>query len=323
MWVWRAMIPLPVSTTSPRLRSRARLSNAGLLLLLSLLTLSLLFNVTFYVSPRAIDPLPHLLTAIPHDDTRETLTHLIIVPGHAIWTGIDPNQRLSEDQWLLEPYQKGKGRLAAFFAHISRGAELATHDEHSLLVFSGGQTKRASTTTEAESYLRLALSSKVLGNSETPKAFQIRATTENYALDSYQNLLFSIARFHEITGYFPHTITVIGYEFKRRRYVDLHRAALRWPRYRFQYIGIDAEGEESRVAQQGELENGYNPYSKDLYGCHPFLSSKRRQRNPHSRFHPYYSSNPDLDALLSWCSGDVDGSSSAIFSGSLPWDLDE
>ena len=28
----------------------------------------------------------------------------------------------------------------------------------------------------------------------------LRATTENYALDSYQNLIFSIARFHEYTG---------------------------------------------------------------------------------------------------------------------------
>ena len=115
-----AMIPLPVST---KLRYRARLSNAGLFLLLSLLALSLLFNLAIYMPHHATvtDPLPHLLDAIKRHGTTENLTHLIIVPGHAIWTGTDPNLRLSEDQWLLESYQKGRGRLAAFFAHISRG----------------------------------------------------------------------------------------------------------------------------------------------------------------------------------------------------------
>ena len=81
----------------------------------------------------------------------------------------------------------------------------------------------------------------------------MRATTENYALDSYQNLLFSISRFHEYTGRFPENITIIGYGFKRDRFVDLHRAAIRWPLDRFQYIGIDADDESSLDAQQGEV----------------------------------------------------------------------
>ena len=81
----------------------------------------------------------------------------------------------------------------------------------------------------------------------------LRATTEDYALDSFQNLLYSIARFHEYTGRYPSHITVVGYEFKRRRFTELHRAALRWPRERFDYIGIDAEGEELIKAQEGEV----------------------------------------------------------------------
>ena len=79
-----------------------------------------------------------------------------------------------------------------------------------------------------------------------------RATTENYALDSYQNLIFSIARFHEYTGRWPTRITVVGYEMKRRRFTELHRAALRWPVDRFEYVGIDAEGDKD-AAQQGEV----------------------------------------------------------------------
>jgi hypothetical protein len=111
-----------------------------------------------------------------------------------------------------------------------------------------GQTHRTSTTTEAESYLRLALLAGHL-----PASF-VRATTEDHALDSFQNLLFSIARFHEYTGRYPARITVIGYEMKRRRFTDLHRAAIRWPEERFDYIGVDPDGEERLLqAQQGEV----------------------------------------------------------------------
>jgi hypothetical protein len=35
------------------------------------------------------------------------------------------------------------------------------------------------------------------------------------------------------------TVTVVGYGMKQQRYEDVHRAALRWPRTAFRYIGID------------------------------------------------------------------------------------
>lgn len=47
----------------------------------------------------------------------------------------------------------------------------------------------------------------------------MRVTTEEFALDSYQNLLFGIMRFKEVTGRWPAKITVVGYEMKRRRSV--------------------------------------------------------------------------------------------------------
>lgn len=116
---------------------------------------------------------------------------------------------------------------------------------------SSGQTKKTSATSEAESYLRLAQTSGLLPQSHE-EPFH-RVTTEDDALDSFQNLLFSIARFHEYTGRYPSRITVVGYEFKRRRFTELHRAALRWPEDRFRYIGIDAVGEDVAAAQIGEV----------------------------------------------------------------------
>ncbi|PIL33843.1 hypothetical protein GSI_03549 [Ganoderma sinense ZZ0214-1] len=209
-------------------------------------------------------------------------------------------------------------------------AQMAGDDEHSLLVFSGGQTRPSSTTTEAESYLRLAAVSGLLPSLPKPQSKSssplFRATTEDYALDSFQNLLFSIARFHEYTGRWPSKITVVGYEMKRRRFTDLHRAALRWPADRFEYVGIDAEGEDAAAARQGELQNGYLPYTEDTYGCHGVLLAKRRARNPFLRHHPYYSSAPELAALLNWCPGPSDQEhgqdQTAVFPGPLPWDSD-
>lgn len=116
-----------------------------------------------------------------------------------------------------------------------------------------GQTKPFSTTTEAESYLRLAQASGLIPV-ETAKSFvHARATTENYALDSHQNLLFSIARFREFTGHFPSKITVIGYEFKRARFTELHREAMRWPAGKFTYIGVDPDHDGSTNAVEGEV----------------------------------------------------------------------
>lgn len=87
----------------------------------------------------------------------------------------------------------------------------------------------------------------------------VRMTTENFALDSFQNLLFSIARFREYTGQYPDRITVVGYGMKKPRFEDLHAKALRWPTKGstaagklFHYVGIDDEGNTAQE-YQGEV----------------------------------------------------------------------
>ena len=42
-----------------------------------------------------------------------------------------------------------------------------------------------------------------------------RTVTEEFALDSYQNVLFSICRFREIVGHYPDKITVVSFTFKK------------------------------------------------------------------------------------------------------------
>lgn len=75
-------------------------------------------------------------------------------------------------------------------------------------------------------------------------------------MDSYQNLLFALARFKEVTSQYPSRVTVVGYGMKRARWVTvqpvtlltsrfdhLHRAAISYPRDNFTYVGIDDEGD--------------------------------------------------------------------------------
>ncbi len=44
-----------------------------------------------------------------------------------------------------------------------------------------------------------------------------RSTTEEFALDSYENLLFGLSRFREVVGKWPEEVVVIGFEMKRAR----------------------------------------------------------------------------------------------------------
>ena len=120
------------------------------------------------------------------------------------------------------------------------------------LIFFGsrGYTSPLSATSEGESYLRFA---RVMGLLPPAGVFT-RATTEDAALDSFQNVLFSIARFRELTGVYPTRITIVGHNFKRRRFEQLHRHALHWPKLHFTYEGVPLGSEaDEREAASGEV----------------------------------------------------------------------
>jgi hypothetical protein len=60
---------------------------------------------------------------------------------------------------------------------------------------------------------------------------------QEHARDSFENLLFSLCRFHEITGRYPARITAVSYTLKQKRFEQLHRAAVRFPTDAFSFIG--------------------------------------------------------------------------------------
>ncbi|ODV90585.1 hypothetical protein CANCADRAFT_16549, partial [Tortispora caseinolytica NRRL Y-17796] len=217
--------------------------------------------------------------------------HLIITACHTIWKG---GSSLGEDEseWDLEVYQTGQHKT--FIEHIQKGLQLLSSDPNSILIFTGGQTHaNLGARSEAGSYFDLA--SQAFVNSTN---LLQRITTEEYALDSFDNLLYSIARFKEFTGNYPQKITVISFEFKRNRFINLHRKAIRFPMSSFGFIGIDPEGLESNIGES-EISYSVRPFESDMYACRdPILVQKKMQRNPFHRTPPYYLTCPELLDIL-------------------------
>ncbi|KAJ3055579.1 hypothetical protein HK102_011322 [Quaeritorhiza haematococci] len=236
-----------------------------------------------------------------------------MVPGHTVFTGTDLTRVGDEESWYLESYQKGQ--LSTFIAHIREAVHIADADPHSLLIFSGGQTRLpAGPRTEAQSYYTAAQTSNWFNPTHsTPTSLSLRATTEEHARDSFENVLFSIARFREYTGRYPERITVVGFGFKKMRFVDLHRGALRWPVEKYEYVSVDPPSGLEK-AMEGEMQNSVKHFREDLYGCRGTLLEKKLSRDPFARTVPYLLSCPEMRELLAYCPQD-----NSVFPGMLPW----
>lgn len=275
------------------------------------------------------------------------LSHLVLVAGHAVILADSLEHVVQkESDWYLEPYQRHQDLPQALVSHIKSGVELTAADPEALLIFSGGQTRAAAgPRDEGWSYYRLAehfswwghggtsgtssqvarsalrgarleglegLEGRPRGGVPVPQ----RTVTEDFALDSFQNLLFSFCRFKELVGHYPQRVTVISFGFKKRRFADLHRSALRFPASRFSFVGIQpppGSRFDLARAEKGELQNSLQLFESDPYGCHSqVLMEKRRARNPFQRTAPYLLSCPEIKDLLEWCGP-------GIFRGTLPW----
>jgi hypothetical protein len=228
---------------------------------------------------------------------------LILVAGHAV--PVDLNRLDSDEGWYLKHFQAGEGRF--YVEHVEAGVRLAAANPASLLLFSGGQTDQAAgPRSEAQGYWLIAEHRGWFG----APSVRERATTEEFSLDSFENVLCGICRFHEFTGAYPRSITAVGWAFKGPRF-DLHRAALRWPAARWRYVGPNDPPDLARAEHFEAIRR--SGYLSDPYGAGPEPASKRSARNPFRRQHGYAASCPDLAGLLAWQGPDA-------FPGFLPWD---
>ena len=253
-------------------------------------------------------------------------TELVIVCCHATYTG--DGSDTGEDQWVLQDFQRSNpdtGRPSeheTYEAHILAGALAVEDRQQAMLMFSGGMTDK-STFTEAEGYEKvfkaLASRGRVSGAYSSH-----RYELENWATDSFQNLLFSILRFRQVTGNYPRAVTVITHAFKEDRFLDLHAPAIKWPASRIRVQGLNPPftRDELRATQNSELERAFDLFASDPYGVQPSLDSKRRARNWDYHHLKAVASEveDEVGELLVWDGGKT---GREFFPKKLPWEDDE
>lgn len=198
------------------------------------------------------------------------LTHLVLVPGHAVWNMRD--DPALDSSWYLKPFQNGEPHY--FVEHIEAGVRTAAADGAALLMFSGGATDpQAGPRTEALGYWLIAEWYRWWGCADV----RGRAVLEEYALDSFLNVQYSLHRFRDIAGAWPERVTVCGWGFKQRRIAELHREALGWSAP-FDYLAVNdppnldvVRGREAETCAQFEA---------DPRGERSPIADKRRTRAP-------------------------------------------
>ena len=310
-----------------------------------------------FLTTHAHTPPTHHMHPQNENSVASLATHLIVVAGHSVLvSGNVRNAAFDDAVWFLYDYQRGRGLPHAIVSHIRAGIRIALNDPGGLLVFSGGETRsRTGPETEGGSYYRVADALDLwdgrdvppgpgdgigidaddaddagggdrrggggvaVANSTATATTTVRARTvsEEYATDSFENLMFSVCRFREVTGRYPDRVSVVSFTFKRRRFETLHASALRWPLDRFDYVGVDpppSTGFDLSESSNGEYVNSLLPFASDPYGCHSeVLQKKRTERNPYARTAPYELTCPEMKHLLHWCGPEL------ISEEELPW----
>lgn len=240
---------------------------------------------------------PHAIYGEPPGIDHTGISSLIVVCCHAIYQPhpASPSFPLhspqEEQNWHLSSFQRSDpdsnkpGEHETFLLHIRRALALLYASPETVLIFSGGRTKRPLTElSEAESYYNAALADATTQGPEQVSRLEAmrsreRILLEESATDSLQNLLFSIQLFQNKVSYAPEHVRIITHAFKTHRFLKLHAAAIAWPMEKIQVEGINPpfSAQELIGVEKGEAI-ACTEWEKDPLCKGGALRAKRRAR---------------------------------------------
>lgn len=150
--------------------------------------------------------------------------------------------------------------------------------------FFSGPTRLETELSEARSYLDIAKQNDYF-NLGIHQQQQDNILVEDRALDSYQNVLFSLTLFFARFSAWPVKLTIVSHGFKKPRIVDGHCVAIGWPLERVEYVGIDPPGMRPEASDSKEdamrgVALAIGEWMEDPHGKGQSLKGKRRKRNP-------------------------------------------
>lgn len=264
------------------------------------------------------------------------IENLIILPCHSVYAPelnrefSDPSDSdrfskvLDANNWLMASFQKESEDQVSFVKHIEMSLlELHENIGDSVLVVTGGYTKSEIEKSESSGYIEVAKSVGFLKN----PYFRIGTNilVEEYARDSYENVLYSICLFYKKFQKFPKKITVVGYGFKKERFVNSHLATLGYKDAsggdgdHVKYVSVgpfypdkpesmsEIEYEEKKSLFWTSLKESEKKNALDLFKLNPFgskgskLYTKKETRDPwgkHSQAFKIYKENEILSELI-------------------------
>ncbi|GMM34394.1 hypothetical protein DASC09_017190 [Saccharomycopsis crataegensis] len=231
----------------------------------------------------------------------KSATHLVMLPCHAIYKGSGNGK--SFKHWYMEEFQKEGNDNIAWMKQIETCLDILTNNKDAIVIISGGKTKKVGNISESFSYLNLIMQNKSYYEEKylDLEGLIDRIYLEEYARDSLDNMLYSLYRFKEICGRFPDQTTIVGYEFKRDRFVEYHAKAVGYnDPSKVKYVGIDPCPDYPRESpefkkfysdlQVAEWEHAVKHFQIDPLANDPdgVLVAKKRKRNPYNTRAPYH-----------------------------------
>ncbi len=243
---------------------------------------------------------------------------LVVVACHAPFkesTAQVPGDTMRDDAWVLQDFQRGEPPY--YIEHLRRGVELVAAAPEALLVLSGGHTRREAGRRWSEAATYFALAGHFAwwaGSAGAAAELRARTALEDFSRDSFENLLFSLCRFQQITGRWPREVTLVSWAFKRERF-ERHAEAIRFPADRFRFAGC-GEPADREAALRGEAAT-LREFTLNRHGSDGVLAAKRACRNPLNLRHEF-ATCPGVRDFFAF----IEDPANALrdFPGRLPWE---